>query len=69
AVLREEADSTEPIDMLVTNYVYDKVGKRNKHVVNFRHAMRAGERLTWNESTCSSLIMCMTRLANATSMW
>ena len=38
AVLREEADSTEPIDMLVTNYVY-KVGKRNKHVVNFRHAM------------------------------
>ena len=27
-VLREEADSTEPIDMLVTNYVYDKVGKR-----------------------------------------
>lgn len=40
AVLREEADSTEPIDMLVTNYVYDKVGKRNKHVVNFRHAMK-----------------------------
>lgn len=25
AVLREEADSTEPIDMLVTNYVYDKL--------------------------------------------
>lgn len=49
AVLREEADSTEPIDMLVTNYVYDKVGKRNKHVVNFRHAMKAGERLIWND--------------------
>lgn len=49
AVLREETDSTEPIDMLVTNYVYDKVGKRNKHVVNFRHAMKAGERLTWND--------------------
>lgn len=49
AVLREEADSTEPIDMLVTNYVYDKVGKRNKHVVNFRHAMKAGERLPWND--------------------
>ena len=49
AVLREEADSTEPIDMLVTNYVYDKVGKRNKHEVNFRHAMKAGERLTWND--------------------
>ena len=49
AVLREEADSAEPIDMLVTNYVYDKVGKRNKHVVNFLHAMKAGERLTWND--------------------
>lgn len=49
AVLREEADSTEPIDMLVTNYVYDKVGKRNKHVVNFRHTMKAGERLAWND--------------------
>lgn len=49
AVLREEADSTEPIDMLVTNYVYDKIGKRNKHVVNFRHAMKAGERLAWND--------------------
>lgn len=49
AVLREEADSTEPIDMLVTNYVYDKVGKRNKHMVNFRHAMKAGERLAWND--------------------
>ena len=49
AVLREEADSTEPIDMLVTNYVYDKVSKRNKHVVNFRHAMKAGERLAWND--------------------
>lgn len=49
AVLREEADSTEPIDMLVTNYVYDKVGKRNKHVVNFRHAMKSDERLTWND--------------------
>lgn len=49
AVLREEADSTEPIDMLVTNYVYDKVSKRNNHVVNFRHAMKAGERLAWND--------------------
>lgn len=49
AVLREEADSTESIDMLVTNYVYDKVSKRNKHVVNFRHAMKAGERLAWND--------------------
>ncbi|WP_395956943.1 glycosyltransferase family 2 protein [Bifidobacterium rousetti] len=45
------ADGTDdaPIDMLVTNYVYDKVGKRHKHEVNFRHAMKAGERLTWDD--------------------
>lgn len=49
AVLRREAASQEPIDMLVTNYVYDKVGKRNKHVVNFRRAMEAGKRLTWDD--------------------
>ena len=31
AVLRGEVGKDEPLDMLVTNYVYDKVGKRNKH--------------------------------------
>ena len=46
AVLRGEVGKDEPLDMLVTNYVYDKVGKRNKHVVNFRHAMEPGRRLT-----------------------
>lgn len=49
AVLRDEVESGDPVDMLVTNYVYDKVGKRRKHVVNFRHAMKAGERLTWDD--------------------
>ena len=49
AVLRGEVDKDEPLDMLVTNYVYDKVGKRNKHVVNFRHAMEPGRRLTWDD--------------------
>ena len=49
AVLRGEVGKDEPLDMLVTNYVYDKVGKRNKHVVNFRHAMEPGKRLTWDD--------------------
>jgi len=49
AVLRDEIAGGDPVDMLVTNYVYDKVGKRRKHVVNFRHAMKAGERLTWDD--------------------
>ena len=49
AVNTGEVDKDEPLDMLVTNYVYDKVGKRNKHVVNFRHAMEPGKRLTWDD--------------------
>ena len=49
ATLREEITRDDPIDMLVTNYVYDKVEKRHKHVVNFRHAMKPGKRLTWDD--------------------
>ena len=45
----DEVGKDDPLDMLVTNYVYDKVGKRNKHVVNFRHAMEPGKRLTWDD--------------------
>ena len=42
ATLRAQHDTDEPIDMLVTNYVYDKVAKRHKTVVNFRRVMEAG---------------------------
>ncbi|NMM93380.1 glycosyltransferase family 2 protein [Bifidobacterium oedipodis] len=49
ATLRAQHDEAEPIDMLVTNYVYDKVTKRHKHVVNFRHAMKPGVPLTWDD--------------------
>lgn len=49
ATLRDQRNATEPIDMLVTNYVYDKVSKRHKHVVNFRHAMKPGAPMTWDD--------------------
>lgn len=49
SALREQAASDAPVDMVVTNYVYDKVGKRRKHVVNFRRAMKAGETLGWDD--------------------
>lgn len=47
--LRAQRTSDHPVDMVVTNYVYDKVTKRRKHVVNFRRAMRTGEVLTWDD--------------------
>ncbi|OZG69504.1 glycosyltransferase family 2 protein [Bifidobacterium eulemuris] len=48
-VLRAQATSESPVDMVVVNYVYDKVGKRRKHVVNFRHAMKSGAVLSWDD--------------------
>lgn len=49
ATLRAQREASEPIDMLVTNYVYDKVTKRHKIVVNFRHVMEAGRVLGWDD--------------------
>ncbi|RSX51018.1 glycosyl transferase, partial [Bifidobacterium goeldii] len=47
--LRAQRDAAEPVDMIVTNYVYDKVGKRVKHTVNFRHAMTTNTVLGWDD--------------------
>ena len=47
--LRAQRDKREPIDLLVTDYVYDKVGKRNKHVVHFSNVMDANKRLGWDD--------------------
>lgn len=49
ATLRAQHGTDEPIDMLVTNYVYDKVAKRHKTVVNFRRVMEAGRVLGWDD--------------------
>ena len=47
--LRAQRFEREPIDLLVTDYVYDKVGKRNKHVVHFSNVMDANRRLSWDD--------------------
>ena len=44
-----EPAQSAPVDMVVVNYVYDKVGKKRKHVVNFRRAMEPGRVLTWDD--------------------
>ncbi|WEV72533.1 glycosyltransferase family 2 protein [Bifidobacterium sp. ESL0790] len=47
----ENASSAQngPIDLFVTDYVYDKVGKHHKHVVNFGNVMARGRRLGWDD--------------------
>jgi glycosyltransferase involved in cell wall biosynthesis len=49
ATLRDQRGTEQPIDMLVTNYVYDKVSKRYKHTVNFRRVMQPGRILGWDD--------------------
>ncbi|WEV75240.1 glycosyltransferase family 2 protein [Bifidobacterium sp. ESL0800] len=48
-VMRRQHNASEPIDMFVTDYVYDKVGKRRKHVVKFDSVMAADKRLVWDD--------------------
>ncbi len=48
-VLREQCRSDEPIDMLITDYVYDKVGKHHKHIVRFDHVMDPDVVLHWDD--------------------
>lgn len=47
--LRAQAEADAPVDMVVTNYVYDKVGKARKHVVHFRSAMEPGRVMGWDD--------------------
>ncbi len=37
------------VDLFVTNFIYDKAGKLNKHGVHFRRALPVGRVCGWNE--------------------
>ena len=45
-----EGTKDAPIDMLISNYIYDKVGVRHKHVVSYRTALPQGRAFGWEES-------------------
>ena len=36
--------------MLICNYVYDKVGVKHKHVMQYRHAVPQNRVFDWNET-------------------
>lgn len=46
--LREHAG--EPIDMLVSNFVYDKVGAAHPHVMSYRRALPESRVFGWSET-------------------
>ena len=38
------------LDLLISNYIYDKVGVEHKHVVRYRHALPQGRVFGWEET-------------------
>ena len=47
--LRAFAAADRPVDLLVTNYIYDKVDAGRKREIHYRRAFREGAVLTWDE--------------------
>lgn len=47
--LRTQAAISHPVDMVVTNYVYEKEGRHHKRVINFRNVMVPNRILGWNQ--------------------
>ena len=47
-VLREYTD--EPLDMFISNYVYDKVGVEHKRVISYRGTLPQNRVFGWNEA-------------------
>ena len=48
--LRGFAEPDRQIDMLVSNYIYDKVGAIHKHTMSYHHALPQGRVFGWEET-------------------
>ena len=46
--LRRFVETNETLDMLVTNFVYEKQGAKRKKVMNYRTALPREELIDWN---------------------
>ena len=46
-LLREEREAGRDLDLLVTNYVYDKQGKAHKAVIRYRNVLPRGRTFGW----------------------
>ena len=40
----------DPIDMLISNYIYDKVGVKHKHTMSYHHALPQNRVFGWEET-------------------
>lgn len=48
-VLREVAGSDRTLDMLISNYVYEKEGEKRKKVIHYRHTFPEGKLFGWED--------------------
>lgn len=48
--LRENKDAEEKIDLLISNFVYDKEGQSHKKVMEYRKALPANRMFSWDEA-------------------
>lgn len=48
-LLERFSGAEEPLDMLISNYIYDKIGVQHKHVVRYHYALPRGRVLSWEE--------------------
>ena len=49
AALEELRDPGRQVDLMICNYVYDKVGAAHKHVVGYANALPVGETFGWEQ--------------------
>lgn len=47
--LRELAGGEQVLDMLISNFVYEKEGEKKNKVMRYRHALPQDEMFTWNQ--------------------
>ncbi len=47
--LRELAGGEKVLDMLISNFVYEKVGEKRHKVMRYKHALPIGEMFTWED--------------------
>jgi glycosyltransferase involved in cell wall biosynthesis len=47
--LRDIAESGQSLDMLISNFVYEKEGAKKNKVMKYRHALPEGKIFGWNE--------------------
>ena len=47
--LRELTGGEKTLDMLISNFVYEKVGEKRRKVMRYRHALPVEELFTWND--------------------